>query len=305
MAINSSKIVTSNLVNTNIYGWPTLVMRVTIYILFFALILIATLLFLMKCRSSKREKKAIKLWNIPPNWSAFNHLIIVPGHSIQWCLEDGHEISDPTCWSLYEYQKKNINSFISHIEKGLEALALDEKAVLIFSGGQTRISAGPRSEAASYYQLARHLIRTNKIFNRRYDDNLISSILSRIVTEEYARDSLENLVFSICRFKSVTGIEPEKISVYGYASKEKRFRELHTKSINLDLRSFYYYGVSDSTFNFIDGAYELFSKDLTGCTIPELMKKRQERNPFNQSSDIYSNCIEFNRIKCSESNSYG
>lgn len=45
-------------------------------------------------------------------------------------------------------------SFIDHIRLGVEAAAHDPGALLLFSGGQTRKAAGPRSEGLSYWQVA-------------------------------------------------------------------------------------------------------------------------------------------------------
>jgi hypothetical protein len=39
------------------------------------------------------------------------------------------------------------------------------------------------------------------------------------VVEDYARDSFENLLFSICRFKEVTGNYPARVTVVGYTFK--------------------------------------------------------------------------------------
>jgi hypothetical protein len=45
-------------------------------------------------------------------------------------------------------------SFIDHIALGVEEAARDTSALLLFSGGQTRKAAGPRSEGLSYWQVA-------------------------------------------------------------------------------------------------------------------------------------------------------
>ena len=42
-------------------------------------------------------------------------------------------------------------SFLQHMRLGVGAAAKDPDALLMFSGGQTRAPAGPRSEAASYW----------------------------------------------------------------------------------------------------------------------------------------------------------
>ena len=39
------------------------------------------------------------------------------------------------------------------------------------------------------------------------------SVRSRALTEEHARDSFENLLFSVCRFRELTGTYPQNITV--------------------------------------------------------------------------------------------
>lgn len=45
-------------------------------------------------------------------------------------------------------------SFLDHIRLGIETAAGDPTALLLFSGGQTRKAAGPRSEGLSYWLVA-------------------------------------------------------------------------------------------------------------------------------------------------------
>ena len=46
-------------------------------------------------------------------------------------------------------------SFLQHMQLGLAAAAADPTALLVFSGGQTRMEAGAVSEAGSYENVAR------------------------------------------------------------------------------------------------------------------------------------------------------
>ena len=48
------------------------------------------------------------------------------------------------------------------------------------------------------------------------DANL--TVRARAVSEEYATNSLENLMFSVCRFREVTGRYPERVSVVSLGS---------------------------------------------------------------------------------------
>lgn len=49
--------------------------------------------------------------------------------------------------------------------------------------------------------------------------------------EEEATDSFQNLLFSILRFRNVTGRYPKQIRVITHAFKAKRFLELHAPTI--------------------------------------------------------------------------
>lgn len=42
------------------------------------------------------------------------------------------------------------------------------------------------------------------------------NIRERALTEEHARDSFENLLFSVCRFRELTGTYPQNITVSSY-----------------------------------------------------------------------------------------
>lgn len=79
-------------------------------------------------------------------------------------------------------------SFLDHIELGIKAAAADPTALLLFSGGQTRRAAGPRSEGLSYWVVA----EAADWYGR-------TEVRNRTFTEEHARDSFENLLFGLCR----------------------------------------------------------------------------------------------------------
>lgn len=56
-------------------------------------------------------------------------------------------------------------------------------------------------------------------------------LLERVVSEEFARDSYENVLFSLCRFYEMTGRYPEKVTIIGFGFKERRFTDLHRKAV--------------------------------------------------------------------------
>jgi hypothetical protein len=141
---------------------------------------------------------------------------------------------DDASWYLLPYQRgQDFPAIIaSHIQKGIDIARRDPNALLLFSGGQTRRyvprdkrqnwpplrpsthgticrgrlrrDVGPLSEAASYYYLAEE----KKWFS--------GGVNQRTFLEEYARDSFENLLFSLCRFREASGTYPQKVTVVGF-----------------------------------------------------------------------------------------
>lgn len=65
---------------------------------------------------------------------------------------------------------------------------------------------------------------------------------SRAHTEEHARDSLENLLFSICRFKELTGDYPDEVTVVSYDFKKERFSKLHRRAVGFPADKFHFVG---------------------------------------------------------------
>ena len=77
--------------------------------------------------------------------------VIVAGHAV--LLDPGDPASDAS-WSLLDFQRGEPPKYIEHVRRGLEIAAADPHALLMFSGGQSRLDAGPRSEAQSYWLIA-------------------------------------------------------------------------------------------------------------------------------------------------------
>ncbi|KAJ9531692.1 hypothetical protein QJQ45_021837 [Haematococcus lacustris] len=82
------------------------------------------------------------------------NLILVAGHAV-YVGKDYSEASLESSWFLEPYQQLpgEAQSFVEHIRLGVLAAAEDPEAMLLFSGGQTRLAAGPRSEGLSYWSL--------------------------------------------------------------------------------------------------------------------------------------------------------
>lgn len=131
----------------------------------------------------------VLLKNEIQNWnglaSATERLIVVAGHSVTIAghLEDADR--DEHDWFLMDYQRHRglPEAIVAHIKGGLSEALRDPKALLVFSGGETRASTGPETEGASYYRVAdaMDLWPTN------------STVRARTITEEFATDSFENL----------------------------------------------------------------------------------------------------------------
>lgn len=99
--------------------------------------------------------------------------------------------------------------------------------MLCIVSGQTRVHAGPQSEGQSYWSIANSLIHKEN----NNDNSTIDSLATRMIVEDYARDSYENVLFSICRFQEMTGNYPSSITVVGFEFKRKRFEEMHLPSL--------------------------------------------------------------------------
>jgi hypothetical protein len=127
------------------------------------------------------------------------------------------------------------------------------------------------------------------------------SLRNRTIVEEYARDSWENLIFSICRFRELTGRYPERLTILGLAFKEYRFQELHRRAIRWPKDRFDYVGFG-AVVEIPDGervnAIEPFSRDLYACS-GLLRKKKLSRDPFRRFHGIYgytASCPEMSEL---------
>lgn len=171
-----------------------------------------------------------------------------------------------------------VDTFLAHIRTGVELAAKDENALLIFSGGVTRPGVGPRSEGASYWLAADAL----DWFGSR------ASVLNRTHIEEHARDSMENLLFSVCRFRQLAGSYPRKVQVVSFGFKQARFEMRHRRAIRFPRDRFQFFGVDPpgadgmrSTLLARERAGTLgpFGNDPYACLDKNLHVKRIDRNP--------------------------
>ncbi|CAF2109841.1 hypothetical protein HID58_081488 [Brassica napus] len=215
------------------------------------------------------------------------NLVMVAGHSVYTSSNCG-KIDKEESWFLESYQKHpgQAATFLSPIEKGVEAAEKDDESLLLFSGGETRKEAGPRSEAQSYWAVA----ESKRWFGK--DD-----VRSRALTEEHARDSFENLLFSVCKFRELTGSYPHNITAVSYDFKEERFAHLHCSAMRFPESRFFYLGTPASLTS-KEGALKgeamvrtQFQEDPYGC-VGSLWRKKLKRDPFHRTIPYPDGCSE-------------
>ncbi|PNG99958.1 hypothetical protein TSOC_014252 [Tetrabaena socialis] len=222
--------------------------------------------------------------------ATLKNLVLVAGHAVYTGV-DYAEASKESSWFLEEYQKVKgeAQSFLDHIRLGIEEAAVDPEALLLFSGGQTRRAAGPRSEGLSYWVVA----EAAEWFGH-------PEVRNRTFTEEHARDSFENLLFSLCRFYELAGHYPETITVVSYTLKEARFRTLHRDAVRWPLEYFRFVGtpVPPDAIGAKEGearTVSSFAADPYGCG-GELLAKRLHRDPFAVGAIHPSRCPEMRAL---------
>ncbi|KAM7518720.1 hypothetical protein LguiB_017682 [Lonicera macranthoides] len=295
------------------------------------------------------------------------NLVMVATHSV-YTSTSCEEVDKEDSWFLLSYQKHpgQAATFVEHIRGGVEIAAKDDEALLLFSGGETRKEAGPRSEAQSYWLVAESqgwfalktvLVSAYQPFElflsiknptnfAHYPIRPLSypilhsyptadmpnaSLLSfcnqekvrgRALTEEHARDSFENLLFSLCRFRELTGKYPHNITVspsflpapnaattgyiqqpanntkvVGYDFKEDRFVNLHRTAITFPATRFFYLG-TPATLTSREAALKgesmvraQFQADPYGC-VGSLRHKKLGRDPFHRTIPYPHGCPE-------------
>jgi hypothetical protein len=210
------------------------------------------------------------------------NLVLVAGHAI---LRDVSRVEADEGSYLLDFQKGEPKRYIGHIERGVEETAADPEALLIFSGGPTRIEAGPRTESLSYWLVAEHY----GWFGRE-------TVRERAYLEDFARDSFENMLFGICRFREITGALPEMVTMVSWEFKRERFAALHREAIGWPREKFRYVGANDpaaieQALRAEERAREKYLADPYSLG-EEFRAKKQERNPFRRQNGYAISCPE-------------
>lgn len=217
------------------------------------------------------------------SWNSLEDLVLVAGHAIY--IGRDRAVADlDESWVLKDFQKGEPPQYIEHIRSGVELAASNPSSLLVFSGGQTRVEAGPLSEAQSYLNLA-----------NQFEWWEANDVRSRATTEDYARDSFENLLFGIARFRESTGHYPRCINLVGWEFKRERF-DFHRETIGWpgDAERYRYHGVGTPADLALSVEAEaktlaLFKSDPFGRG-DELAHKRERRNPFKRSIPYLASC---------------
>ncbi|GAA6016270.1 hypothetical protein JCM11491_006798 [Sporobolomyces phaffii] len=232
-----------------------------------------------------------------PAHSDLSHLVMIPGHAIWQGCDASRSLQDKD-WILQDFQKdgNHVKTYLKHITKGAEIAVQDPKALLVFSGGQTRPES-TLTEALSYLRLAKF----GNVFSQFMSDKdrklSVGKEFDRVATEDHAMDSYQNLIFSIARFKEFTGHYPSYITIIGYGMKAARFTSLHRRALRWPTTAFTYIGIDNEGETSQDYAGELengfkpFDVDLYGCH-DFLAGKRKTRNPYRRFHGYHSSAPE-------------
>jgi hypothetical protein len=207
--------------------------------------------------------------------------VIVAGHAV---LRRWKNLTADDSWCLLDYQRGEPPRYIEHVRAGIEAAAANPNAVLVISGGPTRAEAGPLTEAYSYYMAAVHYAWFGH-----------PAVARRTIIEDFARDSFENLLFGLCRFKEFTGEYPATVTIVSWGFKEQRFR-FHRECIRFPEERFRY--LAPNNPEALEQALRAEKASLDGyradpySSSPHFRAKRAERNHCRRQNGYAISCPE-------------
>lgn len=226
-------------------------------------ILLVLLVWLVTHRQNLADPTRAHLQQTTPT------LVMVPGHGIYVNGE----------WRVASFLQRFVPGMNAQIREAARRVRRNPRALAVFSGGYTHLDLGPISEGSTYIQAG--------VAN----GDISPESMSRCVAEEFARDSFENLLFSLCRFKQHTGEYPHEVVVVGFEFKRERFVNEHRRAIRFPKHRFAYIGIPKGEFpeqvNMERaGTIPQFHQDPYGC-MPPLSTKKHERNPFQRDASVY------------------
>jgi hypothetical protein len=210
-----------------------------------------------------------------------NTLVLVAGHAVPHRFD---RLDHDDGWYLKPFQSGEGPLFVGHVRRGVELAAADPDSLVIFAGGQTDSHAGPRSEGQGYWLIAEH-----------FDWFGCSHVRERTTTEEFSMDSLENLLFGLCRFREYVGHYAQRVIVVGWQFKCSRF-DMHREAIRFPAARYRYEGVGNppslaENIGFEAGRRELFRRDPYGSGDAPAAK-REARNFSRRRHGYHQSCPE-------------
>jgi hypothetical protein len=218
-------------------------------------------------------------------WKDLDKLVLVAGHAV-YVGKDFVAPERDEQWWLQDFQRGEPPFYIEHIRAGVELAASQPHSLLVFAGGQTRLMAGPRSEGQSYWMLADRFSWWQK-----------AGVCDRATTEEFGRDSLENILFGLARFRECTGHYPASMEIVGWEFKRERF-DFHRQTARWpgDDQHYRYHGANNPAD--LTGALRGEARAMAAfrqdpfATEGELLEKRIHRNPFRRQNPYALSCPE-------------
>eukprot|EP01147_Barroeca_monosierra_P004269 gene4269-8495_t len=144
-------------------------------------------------------------------------MILLPCHA----LYQGGDPSKDESWLMASFQTGEGSAFVEHLRKTFVHAQHFSDALVVVSGGSTK-KESLKSEASSYLELAQAL------------QFITPELEDRIVLEEFARDSLENLAYGAAVFEEHRSYFPNHILVVGWEFKRARFL-YHAETLSLSI----------------------------------------------------------------------
>ena len=171
-----------------------------------------------------------------------------------------------------ERQEKSV--YENHLRESINALRKGEYDALIISGGYTKPQI-EGSEARGYLDWA--------------DDIGIDRAGITIILEEYARSSVENLLFSMCRFYQYFGYFPKEVSISTLVWKNNWFEKVIGNNLRLPNICFLKIKGEEEKLPEIKGAVLPNRDEVAEKNMPDPLerlsaKKVQQRDPWKKGN---------------------
>lgn len=237
------------------------------------------------------------------------HLILVPGHAPLNNL-DG-DVHDDDSWILEPFQRDShhVDLFLGHLWAAFNELRKDlANSVLVTSGGDTRDDGPGLTESESYIQAA---VKAGIVDRNEFEILNDTPRASRdrseqklhLMCETRAKDSPENLLYSLAIFEARFGYLPSVTTVFAFRFKQARY-EASWNALKIP-GEFCYRGVNDPPPGQREKALVAekkligkFADDPMGVCDPDLITKRNARDPRSRNSpESYVNKVGNERLR--------